>query len=217
MAARRPFVEAPEPGLVADLVRFAMMAWPRIQSREVRTIALLSSEPGEGTTTVTCLLGQVLAAHQGLRVLLCDGNPHHPGLAELAGVDNGRGWHDPAAAAPETVCVPSRWVQVAVCPHGPPASTIAAADVIALADLLEQCASSFDVTLLDCAPLEHMSEALPIARTADAAILVVEADRVSREALAHSCATVENLGLHFLGVVLNQHRRPVPNFLYRRV
>ena len=216
MAPPANITESPQPDLVADLVRFAAMAWPRVHAHDVQSIALLSSVEGEGTTTVTCLLGQVLAAHQGLQVLLADGNARHPALADLAGVDNARGWRDAIAAGPQTACIPSQWPNVAVCPHGPAQSASTHTDVTMLQGLLERCKATFDVTLLDCAPLACMGDALQVARLADAAILVVEADRMSRAALAHSCATLESLDLHFLGVLLNRHRYPVPGFLYRR-
>ncbi len=215
MSRAPAFLQSPDPGLVADLVRFAAMAWPRVHAQDVRSIALLSSVSGEGTTTIACLLGQVLAAHQGLRVLLLDGNTRHPTLAGVADVDDSRGWRE-AATDVQTVCAPTRWPNVVVSPLGPAPPAGAPTDPAALQGLLDRCVDKFDVTLLDCAPLEFMGDALQIARLADAAILVVEAERLNRAALAHSCATLESLDLHFLGVLLNRHRHPVPGFLYRR-
>ena len=212
-----PLLASAPPSLVSDLVRFAMMAGDRLQAGNLRRLALVGTALGEGTTTVTCLLGQVLAAHQGLRELLIDGNAPHPDLPRATGVEADTGWRARLAEPPEAVCLPTPWPNVWVCPQGPPpedraAVPDAAADPTAF---LDRCAAAYDMVLLDCAPLAFMGDALEMARRADASLLVVEADRLSREVLAHSCATLDGLGAPFLGAVLNRHEHAIPRVLYR--
>lgn len=209
-------VQSPPADLVSELVRFAMMAGDRLQEHGVRRLAILGTAPGEGATTITCLLGQVLAAHRGLRVLLFEGNLLQPDLGRVAGVADGPGWRDRLDEAPDSIAVPTPWPNVWACPYGPTAHTAEerAVSEERLAAFLEHAAASYDLVLLDCAPLAYMGESLEIARQADAALLVIEADRLPREALVHSCATLDSLDAHFLGAILNRHEHPIPRFLY---
>lgn len=201
----------------ADLVRFASMAWDRLHAHGVRSLAVLSTQPGEGVTTVTCALGQLFAAQRGIRVLLVDANGRHPALADAAGVDAARGWRDTPAAPPADVCVATEWPLVSVCPYGTVEAGAAPLTEARMQTLVEGCEETGAFVLLDCAPLASMGEALQTVRHADAAVLIVEADRLSHEVLRHSCTTLDSLGVHFLGAILNRHRRSIPGFLYRRM
>ena len=215
MAARPQFLDTPQPGVISDVVRFAMMAWDRVQTLDVGSIGLMSTAPREGVTTLTCLLGQVLASHRGLRVLLLDGNPHHPVLADVAGVTCPQGWHDAVERSPEALAMPTAWPNVAVCAYGPAAPHEQHLDGTGFEEFLQRCTAAYDVVLLDCAPLAYMGEALHFGRRVDATMLVVQADRLNRETLAQSCTTLEHLGPHFLGAILNQLHHLVSDLVYR--
>ena len=214
--ARTPPQHQTDPAFRAELVRFTMTAWDRLRAHEVRSIALLGTVPGEGATVLTCLLGQLFAAQRGIRVLLVDGDSQAPALADAAGVDGAAGWYPMPPQTPQDVCLPTAWPGVFVCPHGPPASPEELVEEDLLAAFLRRCTATYDLVLLDCAPLACVAEALRMVRRADATILVVEAERLSRETLKHSCATLEGLDAHFLGTILNRHRRAIPGFMYRR-
>ena len=74
---------------------------------------------------------------------------------------------------------------------------------------------SFSHIIVDCASLKSSSDALIIAPMVDSVVLVVEADRTTKEQVTWAQRTIEKANGKLLGVVLNKRRYPIPELIHR--
>lgn len=74
---------------------------------------------------------------------------------------------------------------------------------------------SFSHILVDCPALKSSSDALIIAPMVDGVVLVVEADRTTKEQVTWAQRTIEKANGKLLGVVLNKRRYPIPELIHR--
>ncbi len=75
----------------------------------------------------------------------------------------------------------------------------------------------FDFILVDCSAMSVSGDAPLLAPSANGVVLVVEANRTSREQVRNSLKTIELVNGNFLGCVMNKRRYPVPNWIYNRI
>lgn len=109
---------------------------------------------------------------------------------------------------PAAACVPAAEPNVWVWPHTsgdavdffPPSAKPSAGP-----DRLLEFRRAFDVVLLDCAPVDAPG-GLDWAAKADAAILVVEAGRTTKQQVQHSRRVMDLAGVKLAGCVLMQRR-----------
>jgi hypothetical protein len=73
-----------------------------------------------------------------------------------------------------------------------------------MVDLLAELASSYDVVILDSAPLLPVTDAAVLSRLTDGALVVVGSKRVHRHQLADGLATLSTAGGRVLGLVFNR-------------
>ncbi len=86
-----------------------------------------------------------------------------------------------------------------------------------LVDLLALCRKEFAFVIVDLPPCNELTECLSIAGLLDGVLLVVEAERVRSQVVAHARDHLFQAGSRFLGVVLNKRKNHVPEWLYRRL
>jgi capsular exopolysaccharide synthesis family protein len=82
-------------------------------------------------------------------------------------------------------------------------------------EFLRQARDKYDFIILDCPPVNGPNGSTMIPAKADAAILVIEAERLRREVIQRSITLLEDAGANLLGVVLNKRKYPIPGFIYR--
>jgi Mrp family chromosome partitioning ATPase len=75
----------------------------------------------------------------------------------------------------------------------------------------------FDQVVMCAPPITFNSEALILARKADAVALVIESERTRKQAAARTRQQVEEAGGKVVGVVLTERRYRVPGWLYDRL
>lgn len=75
----------------------------------------------------------------------------------------------------------------------------------------------FDLVVIDSPAELNSTESVLISCNTDGVILVIEADRTRRDALAGLAARIADNGGTVLGAVLNKRRYHIPGFLYRRL
>jgi capsular exopolysaccharide synthesis family protein len=174
-----------------------------------RVIALSSPNPGEGKTTVAANLAIALAeTHQ--RVLLIDGDLRAPGLHEVFGLDNSIGLAtilrgDTSACAPDSLLKATRIPGLHVLPSGcSPESAPALLHSPHFAEFLEAARPQFDTILIDTPPVLPMPDARVFGRLAGAVILVVRANKTSRDTAALACRRFIEDGTPVLGTILNE-------------
>jgi polysaccharide biosynthesis transport protein len=165
--------------------------------RRGNVLVITSVEPMEGKTMVLTNLG-IACAETGRRVLLIDGDLRRPRLHDIFDVSNDLGLsqmvqRDARIDAIEidaflrTTGVPG----LSVLPSGPGAEGIPGLLYSsALQELLERLRRDFDVVLVDSPPMMLYPDARVLGKISDGVVLVVRANRTSRDDLVRTCYQV---------------------------
>jgi Mrp family chromosome partitioning ATPase len=84
-------------------------------------------------------------------------------------------------------------------------------------DCINALRSQFEYVLIDCPALRTGGDALSVAPLVDGVILVVEADRTTKEQVLHAEHQIETAGGKCAGHILNKRKYVVPEWLYNRL
>jgi capsular exopolysaccharide synthesis family protein len=172
------------------------------------SIVVTSSIPGEGKSTVAANLALSLS-EGGRRVLLVDADLRRPVVAQYLGLVGDAGL--------TTVLVGQALLEEVVQPWGDgtlhvltsgeippnPSELLASAR---MEELVARARATYDVIVIDTAPLIAVADAAFVARMTDGAIVVADQTRVHRGQLSEALDAVEKSGGSVLGVVLNKVR-----------
>jgi uncharacterized protein involved in exopolysaccharide biosynthesis/Mrp family chromosome partitioning ATPase len=157
---------------------------------------LTSCQPGEGVSSIATNLAGALAQHyEGGGVL----------LLSAEAVDNSRG--DDFNLYAKSLFLPKKNVfnlQEEYKSRG-------------LSKLLEQLKERYRFVVFDLPAIQEASSVVELSRMVDGLILVVEAERVSREEAKRAVELLTHARANLLGAVLNKKRTYVPEWLSRRL
>jgi capsular exopolysaccharide synthesis family protein len=174
-----------------------------------KSIVISSSIQNEGKSTIAINLA-VSLADAGNRVILVDADLRRPSIAEHVGIEGEVGL--------TTVLIGRADVKDVVQPLGTSSLDLLPAGQIppnpsellgsaAMASLLERLSASYDMVLLDSAPLLPVTDAVVLSKLAGGALLVVGADRTHRPQLRQSLDSLDTAGVHLFGLVMNKIAR----------
>lgn len=142
---------------------------------EIRSILVTSANPSEGKSTVAAHLA-VAFARSGANVLVIDADLHNPTQHQLFGVENEAGLADQFAKLGNAEIVTEQTsgeALVSLIPAGASGSSPAELLQSAVAqEFIEKMADTFDLVIIDSPPLRPIADTLPLARIADATLLV---------------------------------------------
>lgn len=184
--------------LVAN-IRFAGAEEP------VDTIAITSSVPNEGKSTVATNLAQALAEN-GDSVLLVECDVHRRTLATLLGVRARTGLYSVllgrVSLADAVVVTHTPNMTFLDCEPGVPnpSNVFASAQFRAL---VRQMRSSYDYVVFDTPPLSAYVDGAVVGSVADATLLVVRWNYVKRDDVRASMEQLEKADVNVIGTVLN--------------
>lgn len=173
----------------------------------LRVMAVTSSTPGEGKTTIAAVLATAFAKVD-CRVLLVDADMRRPRVARLLALDeDGPGLGDVleggATIAEAVQQTPIKALQaIATFTHRD------AGDLLTrrLQGVLERLRCDYDLVLVDCPPVLSTDDARVLAAMCDATLLVVSSGtEVSR--VAEAARSLQSLDARIVGSVLNRVRR----------
>jgi succinoglycan biosynthesis transport protein ExoP len=177
-----------------------------LSNDKVKTILLTSTIAGEGKSTATANFAVILAQY-GAKVLVIDADLRRPRLHELFGLENLFGLsnlilneqrsgalHQPLPEL-QNLSVLTAGKRI-----GFPSELLSANR---FRQLLEEWENQFDYILLDSAPLLLVSDSLPLASWADAAILVLRYNQTPISALRRVRSILGQTQAFVAGVVLN--------------
>jgi capsular exopolysaccharide synthesis family protein len=173
-----------------------------------RVVVVSSANAGEGKTTVAVNLAIALS-EINQRVLLIDADLRKPSLHEIFCLDNqvgltgvltGRTAAWVPSGAMETTHIPGLQILPGGCsPDRAPRLLYSPR----MGELLRSVRLQFDTVLIDTPPVLPMADARVVARLADSVVLVVRANKTTREAAALACQRFTDDGTVVLGAVLN--------------
>jgi capsular exopolysaccharide synthesis family protein len=174
---------------------------------ERRSFLFTSAVPGEGKSFCAANYAMALA-QQGLRTLLIDADMRLPTLHRL--FFDGAPHPGAADVLLDTVTLEKAARQahekhlfVLTAGHRPerPAELLAGPR---FAELLKEAAGLYDRVVIDSAPVHAVSDTLLLAPTVQAVVLVIQAARTPRRAIARACQKLRDACGSMAGVVLNQ-------------
>jgi tyrosine-protein kinase len=191
--------------------------------RELRTLLVVSSAPGDGKTTIARHLARAVA-RMGSAVLLLEADLRHPALAGQLNLQPGPGLSDVLIgelslwSATQLVDVDSGPVDgsagrsmdvlAAGAPLPPNPATLIESQ--ALEGVLEEARSTYDLVVIDTPPLAATADAYPLLGKVDGVVLVAMVGRRGRRAAKRLQQALEGARAPWLGVIANgakAHRR----------
>ncbi|WP_336490110.1 Wzz/FepE/Etk N-terminal domain-containing protein [Methylobacterium nigriterrae] len=199
---RRQF---PRAASLADASRRALLGLEIARlERGARVIGIVGTLPGDGATTVAASLAQA-AMRIGQSVLLIDARGHQPppkGTAPDASVGgaltDGRDIEDAIRQVPGTT------LSILTC--GAPAVG-SRSDVLnspKLKNFLDEAAETYDLVLVDLAPLGNAADARAIAPLLDVFVLVIQWGRTPRATILRALGASDFVYQRILGFILNK-------------
>lgn len=175
--------------------------------RRVNVIAVSSAMEGEGKTAVACNLAAAFASTR--RVLLIDADLRQPSVAGSLGINPPSPGLANLLMQQATVdqCIRSvRSSTLKVLPAGRAVDN--ALDLLMntrFDDLISMMRSEYDVIIIDCPPIQLVSDALVLGRRTDSMVFVARSDSTPLQSIRRAINRIDKAGISLLGVVLNAH------------
>ncbi|NLF05396.1 MAG: polysaccharide biosynthesis tyrosine autokinase [Actinomycetales bacterium] len=174
-----------------------------------RSIVVTSSRGGEGKSVTALNLAMALA-DTGVSVCLVDADLRRPSVADYLGLEGAAGLTTVLIrrAVLDDVLQPvgSGGLDVLTSGRTPPNPSELLGSR-AMADVVAELESRYDVVLLDCAPLLPVTDATILSKTADGILLVAGGGIVTKDELTEATGKLATVGATVLGVVLNRVER----------
>jgi capsular exopolysaccharide synthesis family protein len=188
-------------------------------SRRSRALMICSATSGEGASTVAAQLALTCARQDDTKTLLVDANLRHPDVHRRFGIPRVPGWTNALSEGGDVTHCTRQGLD------GLHLLTIGNArlrserifDSERFSPLLSRLEEAYDNVILDSAPVNISSEALALAQQVGAVVLVVLAERTRIDVIAAARDKLVSRDAYICGVVLNQRRFHIPQFLYRRL
>ena len=175
----------------------------------VGRLAVTSSEPGDGKTTVLANLG-VAYAQVGKRTLLIDGDLRRPGLtsrfdlrAQCGLSDILRSDENVGQMCLETIR-PSGIGKLDILPCGPrPSDPAELLSRERFSDLLGWAETIYDQILVDSPPILAASDVAIMGRLVDGVVVVVQPHKNHRRRVLRAVENLASMGVQMVGIVVN--------------
>jgi capsular exopolysaccharide synthesis family protein len=189
----------------ADRFRFLRMCLRELwNAGKLKSLLITSPLPQDGKSTIALNLATALAEGGKRTVLLIEADLHRPTLTEQLGLERGAGLADCLEGNLSPVSTlrrlePLGWYLL---PAGEPRSNpTELLQTDAFAGMLQKLSPHFDWILIDSPPVMPLTDALSLARHADATLLVAREGRTPREAIEKAIAVLGRQRV--LGIILN--------------
>ena len=189
----------------ADRFRFLRMCLRELwNTGKLKTLLITSPLPQDGKSTIALNLATALAEGGKRTVALIEADLHHPTLGETLGLKSRLGLADCLESGINPISVlrriePLGWYLMSAGePRSNPTELL---QTEALASVIQELSAHFDWVLIDAPPVAPLTDALLLARQANATLLVAREGRTPRETLERAIALLGRQRL--LGIVLN--------------
>jgi capsular exopolysaccharide synthesis family protein len=174
--------------------------------RPLKVIAVTSSLPGEGKSTLAANLAIAMAASQN-RVLLIEADFRRPSMASFFNTPGSMGLSDILASQSslETSVqfVGTDGLMVLPCGRLPPnPSELLGSDK--MTEVLLECSAIVDLVIIDTPPLIAVTDGAIVAGVSDGVLLVVEHGRTTRHQVESSVRALQAVSARLIGSVLNK-------------
>lgn len=172
--------------------------------KEIRTIVVTSSEPGEGKSTVAGNLALSFAQSDKSTIII-DCDLRKPSLHKKFRISNMAGLSDILIGRKSLVEAVNQYNEnMHIITSGKiPPNPAEMLGSKAMERLIAELKEIYDVIILDSAPLQAVTDAQILSAKSDGTILVVRAEKTKRDSVASAKELLDKVNANVLGVVLN--------------
>jgi len=176
--------------------------------RENRVLAVTSTLPNEGKSTLSTNLAQLIA-HSGARVILIDSDLRNPSLSRALVPDAKMGLVDVVAqkAQLEDVLTVDPETRLSILPAGTTSKLLHTNEVLAskaMHALITLLRSRYDYVVLDMPPMAPVVDVRVTSSFVDSYVFVVEWGKTKMDVVRHNLLGAPEIQDKLLGVVLNK-------------
>ncbi|EHP47286.1 MAG: CpsD/CapB family tyrosine-protein kinase [Clostridium perfringens] len=172
--------------------------------KELKSIVVTSSEPGEGKSTVAGNLASIIAQNNK-KVIIIDCDLRRPTIHKKFGISNSIGLTEYIIGKNDlnnVIQILNENFSVITSGRIPPnPSEILSSK--SMENLLKALSVCYDYVILDTPPLTAVTDAQILAGKCDGTILVVRAESTSKESIIKAYKELEKVRANVLGAVLN--------------
>ena len=172
---------------------------------EIRSILVTSANASEGKSTVAAHLA-VAFARSGANVLVVDADMHNPTQHQIFGIVNEDGLADELSSDGNAEIVIEQAsgegllsLITAGTSDSPPAEMLQS---VAAQEFIEKLSYAFDLVIIDSPPLRPVADTLPLARLADATLLVSMRGQTNASELEQAMELLARAQARPLGAIL---------------
>ena len=169
-------------------------------------LLVTSAQASEGKTTSSLAVARSMAL-AGKRTLLIDADLRRPSVHRMTGVDNTRGLTTllTSRELAKDVIQLSEYANLSLMPSGPiPPSPTELLSSARMATILEDVSRTYDIVIIDSAPVLGLADSPVLSAIVDGVMLVVEADRGRGGSLKAAIRRLRAMNPVLLGAVLTK-------------
>lgn len=172
--------------------------------KAIKTIVVTSAEAAEGKSTVSGNLALSFAQNEK-KVIIVDCDLRKPSVHKNFKISNLSGLSEVLIGkANLDEVVQSRNENLDILASGKiPPNPSEMLSSTAMSNLIEKLGEKYDIVILDSAPLQAVTDAQILSTKADGTILVIRAQRTSRESVIDAKNLLTKVGANILGTVLH--------------
>lgn len=172
----------------------------------LRSVAISSSLPGEGKSTLTCHLAMI-SASLGIRTVLVDADMRKPRVHRITMLPNRSGLYGVlrgSSSISDALQTGPNDLQV-LCAG---ANAMDSTELLHLgfAGVLDELQGRFENVFIDCPPLLGLGDSLCVARLAGGIVMVVHAGVTKQDNVAAALRQLKSVRANIIGFVLNRVR-----------
>ena len=177
-------------------------------SRPNRVLAVTSTLPNEGKSTVSTNFAQLIA-HGGARVILIDADLRNPSLSRALAPGAQAGLVDVVAQKVrlEDVLIVDAETRLSILPAGVTSKLLHTNEILAseaMHALITELRSKFDYVLLDMPPMAPVVDVRVTSPFIDSYVFVIEWGKTATDVVRHNLRNAPEIHNKLLGVVLNK-------------
>jgi capsular exopolysaccharide synthesis family protein len=228
---RGGMLRAGRTGRLYEALGFLRINLSSVSTEKVKILAITSSRPGAGKSSLAAMLSASFA-EEGRKVLLIDGDLHRPTQHRIWNMGSTQVVPLPGAqadlgAAQATLPFALQHPDLACVVHDPahpnidmlPAGQVGRQSQQLLnrpdlAALLHRWATAYDLVIIDTPPILALAETLRLAIGTDGVVLVVESGETTLNELGRVQQIAQQNGVKLLGTVINKVPRSEQSYYY---
>lgn len=190
---------------VAEAYRMVRTAVQFADDGSGKTLLVTSPEPGDGKSTVASNLA-IAIAQTGRRVLLIDADGRRPKVHRVFAIEQAPGLSDVLMGdtIPDGAIRRTETENLDVLPAGPvmfnPAEML---DAPRFSGVMEELGRLYDRIIIDSPPIVPVTDARILAASCDATLLVLRAEKSTRQMSENARAALASVAARVVGVVIN--------------